>query len=71
MDTEKQDSTNSTPDDIPLLEPSLLRVLLIAAAAYYVIWAIIASLLGKGFATWIATPLWGLPIFIIAKWDRI
>lgn len=56
---------------LKLLDPQLFLLLGGAAFAYYIIWAIVAALLGKGFATWIATPLWGVPVFIIARWDRM
>jgi hypothetical protein len=66
----KSDSSDAD-ESHRLFDRPLLIVLLVTAVAYYVTWAVIASLLGKGFATWLATPLWGIPFFIIARWDRM
>src|ERR1700742_4475808 len=69
-DSKQRASTNAGDNNPPLFDRPLLIVLLVTAVGYYITWAIIASLMGKGFATWLATPLWGIPFFLIARWDR-
>lgn len=56
---------------VKLLDPILLWLLGIAALTYYLIWVAIYALFGGSVASWLATPLWGIPVFIIARWDRI
>lgn len=56
---------------VKLLDPLLLWLLGIAALTYYLIWVAIYALFGGSVASWLATPLWGIPVFIIARWDRI
>lgn len=56
---------------VKLLDPPLLWLLGIAALAYYLIWIAIYALFGGSVASWLATPLWGIPVFIIARWDRV
>jgi hypothetical protein len=69
MTSIKKPETTS-PKAAKLLDKGLALILGIAALSYYILWAVIAALFGKGFATWLATPLWGVPVFIIARWDR-
>ena len=69
-------TTKNQPSSLParrnkLVDAQLAIILGVCALVYYMIWAIIATLFGKSFATWISTPLWGVPIFIIARWDRV
>lgn len=64
-------SPKPTKSNNKFISPPVAKKLIIAITAYYLIYAAVYTVLGKDAASWIATPLWGVPIFIITKWDRL
>lgn len=58
------------PEPVPLLDPSLIKLLGISTLGYFFLWVVVGSLLGKGFVALIVTPLLALSLFVITKWDR-
>lgn len=70
MSRKKQPSTSQPAPTNKLLHPSLVRILAISFLAYYLILAIIAALIGRELAMWLAAPLSGLPLYMISRWEQ-
>jgi hypothetical protein len=52
------------------IDSGLMKLLLVVTVAYIVVWAVIGSLMGPGFAALFATPIWGISLLLIARWDK-
>lgn len=71
MSQRKSTKYSRPPKQAKLFDPPLLLLLGISALGYYMIWVAIYAVFGGNVATWLATPLWGVPVFLITRWDRI
>lgn len=70
MSSEKNRPSKLSGPDEKLLDPDLVKLLGITILGYVLLWAVVGSLLGAGFAALLTTPLLAISLFVIAKWDR-
>lgn len=71
MNQNKGRNSSQSSKKVKLFDPPLILLLGVSALAYYLVWAAIYALLGERVASWLSTPLWGIPLFFITRWDRI
>lgn len=70
MSSAKKQLSNLPSSRDKLVDAPLRIILGIWAIIYFVLLVVFAAMFGKTIATSIATPLSGVAIFIIARWDR-